>query len=96
MATARQIWEAGRKALGLDAPPTPIEQAEESAAEQAEKSPTKTMAEAVAEAFAAGTFDENREYRVTFKNGCGMDASGHALKYNFSLDPATIEKIEPA
>ena len=93
MPNVREIYLAGRKALGLDAPPT--ENAEEEAAEQVEGHLSSETLKYRSVEF-LDSLDETREYRVTFKNGCGMDASGLALKHNFSLDPATIESIEPA
>lgn len=91
--TVREIYEAGKKVLGITA-----ETAQESAAEAAaetvelksgETASTPTLAEQIAASLDA------RQYRVTFKNGCGMNVDGLALKHNFCLDAAQIESIEP-
>lgn len=86
--TVREIWEAGRKALGM-LEPTPAEEAAEEAAEKTAEEVPQSLAQSLADTL------EDREYRITFKNGCGTDCSGLALKHNFCFDPAQIESIVP-
>ena len=86
MFTTREIWEAGRKALGLgDAPATSTVTAP--AAMPAEDSDVFDPA--------AFTF-EQRTYRIHFKNGYSGEYEGAALATFFPFDPAQIESIQPA
>lgn len=89
MPTAKEIWDAGKKALGL---PVTVTASVASAPAPAAPAPAQD-APAV---FDATQFAfEDRDYRVTFKNGCSAECGGMALKHNFCFDPAQIERIEP-
>ena len=86
MFTTREIWEAGRRALGLnDAPAT-----------------STATAPAAAPAADSDVFDpaafafEQRVYRIHFKNGYSGEYEGAALATFFPFDPAQIESIQPA
>ena len=82
MFTVQEIWEAGRKALG--SPTLAV-----AAAAIAEPAPVTDWPDPREFPF------EDRDYRVTFKNGCSNECGGLALKHNFCFDPAQIERIEP-
>ena len=87
MFTTKEIWEAGRAALGL----TPT----------AATVPAVPPAPPVAAAAAPGVFDpdtfgfEARVYRIHFKNGCSGEYDGAALATSFPFNAAEIERIEP-
>ncbi len=86
MFTTREIWEAGRRALGLNdaqhtstpAVPAPM--------------PTEDSDVFDPAAFAF----EQRTYRIHFKNGYSGEYEGAALATFFPFDPAQIESVQPA
>ena len=90
MFSTREIWEAGRKALGLsDAPAT------RDAATSTATAPAAVPADSDVFDPAAFTF-EQRTYRIHFKNGYSGEYEGAALATFFPFDPAQIESIQPA
>jgi hypothetical protein len=93
MATAREIWEAGRAALGLSttleppaAPPTP-------------PAPSAPMVEpdpvAGGDVFDPTAFPFDKPvYRVHFKNGLSGEYRGEVLAQNFPFDPREVHRVE--
>jgi hypothetical protein len=86
MVTARDIWEAGRKALGLDVP----------AATAAPPLAAEETASEASDVFDPSAYEfEDRVYRVHFKNGCSGEYSGAVLGTRFPFDPAQIADVRP-
>jgi hypothetical protein len=91
MFTTKEIWEAGRAALGL-APAAATRAAAPGPAQLAalaEEDNASSVFDASAFAF------EPRTYRIHFKNGCSGEYEGAALATSFPFDPSQIERIEP-
>ena len=89
MVSTREIWEAGRKALGLDvtlevppAPPAP---------------PAPVIAPDPVD---SGAFDPTAfpfdlpVYRVHFRNGLSGEYRGEVLRANFPFDPREVHRVE--
>ena len=83
MVTARDIWEAGRKALGLDAP----------AATPAAPAPAPAATSDVFDPASYGF--EPRAYRIHFRNGCSGEYDGAVLALQFPFDPAEVVDVRP-
>jgi len=84
MFTTKEIWEAGRAALGLA--PT---------ASTAPAPQTAPMAP-VSEVFDPSDFDfEPRAYRIHFKNGHSGEYDGASLATFFPFDAVQVERVEP-
>ena len=89
MASPREIWEAGRRALGLDvtlevppAPPTP-------------PAPVIAPDPVQGEVFNPPAFTFDRAvYRVHFKNGLSGEYRGEVLAQNFPFDPREVHRVE--
>jgi len=90
MFTTKEIWEAGRAALGLSSTPasaTPSVVAPPPAAAQAATQP---------DVFDPAAFGfEPRTYRVHFKNGLSGEYDGAALATAFPFDASQIQAVEP-
>lgn len=89
MITARDIWEAGRKALGLDVPAAPAP----ATLEQVSKITVSNDPDPVFDPVAYGF--EDRDYRIHFRNGCSGEYSGAALKIQFPFDPREVVDVRP-
>ncbi len=84
MFTTTEIWEAGRRALGLPPPAAPAPQT------------APAPAAPVSEVFDPSDFDfEPRAYRIHFKNGHSGEYDGASLATFFPFDIAEVERIEP-
>jgi len=87
MFTTKEIWEAGRAALGLApaaaTPPAAVVIAPVATNEQ------PGVSDPIAFAFSP------RVYRIHFKNGNSGEYDGAALATAFPFDASQIERIEP-
>jgi hypothetical protein len=89
VASPREIWEAGRRALGLDVtlevPPAPPDP----------PAPVVAPDPVDAGVFNPTAFPFDRAvYRVQFKNGLSGEYSGAALKANFPFDVREVLRVE--
>jgi hypothetical protein len=92
--SARQIWEAGRKALGL---PVTLEDAKTEGVALPDV-PSEQSGEVAPAVFATETqtvFGPG-VYRIHFKNGLSGEYHGTALAQQFPFDPREVESIEEA
>jgi len=84
MFTTKEIWEAGRAALGLATPAAP--------APVVPPDPIATSPDV----FDPSSFDfKPCPYRIHFKNGNSGEYDGAALATTFPFDVAQIERVEP-
>lgn len=89
MFSTKEIWEAGRKALGL--PPIAP-----SAASPAPVFVVEVPDPAPSDVFDPSAFPfEPRAYRIHFKNGHSGEYDGAALATGFPFDATQVERIEP-
>ena len=87
MFTTKEIWEAGRAALGL----TPT-----AATVPAAPAPSPAAEENTPSVLDPSVFTfEPRVYRIHFKNGNSGEYDGAALATAFPFDASQIERIEP-
>ena len=89
MASPREIWEAGRRALGLDVtlevPPAPPDP----------PAPVVAPDPVVGEVFNPPAFTFDRvTYRVHFRNGCSGEYRGEVLRANFPFDVREVLRVE--
>ena len=92
--TAKEIWEAGRAALGLT--PTAASVPAAPAIAPVPVAPVEVAADNATSVFDPATFAfEPREYRIHFKNGCSGEYDGAPLATSFPFDVAQIERVEP-
>ncbi|SRR6266699_6278714 len=101
MFSTREIWEAGRAALGLLPTAATVPDATALARTAA------TVPAATAPDVQENTVEENSvfdpsaftfspgAYRIHFKNGCSGEYDGAALATSFPFDVAQIERVEP-
>lgn len=102
MPTAKEIWEAGKKALGMaqegqagpiSATVAPLPGSD---AKPPLGAPVILVPEDAPEVFDPADFDfEPRAYRIHFKNGHSGEYDGTALSHCFPFDPAQVQSIEP-
>lgn len=95
MASPREIWEAGRRALGLDVtlevPPAPPDPP----APVVAPDPVGYGVHVGDGVFDPTAFPFDRvTYRVHFRNGCSGEYRGEVLRANFPFDVREVLRVE--
>jgi len=91
MFTTKEIWAAGRAALGLSDTPAASTTASVVASPLA-----AARAVSASDVFDPAAFGfEPRTYRIHFKNGLSGEYDGAQLATVFPFDPAQIDTVEP-
>lgn len=87
MFSAKDIWEAGRKALGLPTATAPAAPA---------PAPAAAAPDAADDVFDPSTYDfQPGAYRIHFRNGCSGEYDGAVLAQQFPFDPQEVVDVRP-